>query len=130
MTATNKMKICKACKQPLPLSSFFKDHSRSDLYCRKCKSCDYERHNDKNRNRYRTSEKRLSKQIRYVQKFPERQAAREKLVKAVAAGKIARMPCEVCGKVKAHGHYDDYSKPYEVRWLCPTHHKEIHNGKL
>lgn len=45
---------------------------------------------------------------------------------AVKAGKIKRQPCEVCGTSKVEGHHDDYSKPLDVRWLCPTHHRAIH----
>lgn len=40
-------------------------------------------------------------------------------------GKITKQPCEVCGAV-AQAHHDDYSKPLEVRWLCPVHHKQEH----
>lgn len=48
-------------------------------------------------------------------------------VKAVRlANKLTRKPCEVCGAVNVHGHHDDYSKPLEVRWLCPRHHSEHH----
>ena len=46
---------------------------------------------------------------------------------SVKCGKIQRLPCEVCGAKKTHGHHKDYDKPLEVVWLCPLHHKEIHN---
>lgn len=45
---------------------------------------------------------------------------------AVAAGKIIRKPCSVCGAVPAEGHHPDYSKPYEVEFLCRQHHREVH----
>jgi len=44
----------------------------------------------------------------------------------VKAGHVQRQPCEVCGASNAQAHHDDYSKPLEVRWLCPTHHGEQH----
>lgn len=44
----------------------------------------------------------------------------------VECGRIVHQPCEVCGKDKTHGHHDDYSKPLEVRWLCPYHHRKLH----
>ena len=44
---------------------------------------------------------------------------------SVKCGKIKRLPCEVCGKKKTHGHHEDYGKPLLVNWLCPIHHKEI-----
>jgi DNA-binding XRE family transcriptional regulator len=46
--------------------------------------------------------------------------------KAIRDGVIVRQPCEVCGAEPAHGHHDDYDKPLELRWLCPTHHKALH----
>jgi hypothetical protein len=36
------------------------------------------------------------------------------------------MPCEVCGDPQTHAHHDDYSKPLDVRWFCPRHHREEH----
>lgn len=56
----------------------------------------------------------------------ERHEARWQVRRAVASGKLVRGCCEVCGSVKTHGHHDDYSKPLDVRWLCPTHHREHH----
>ncbi len=44
---------------------------------------------------------------------------------AVRDGKITRQPCETCGD-KAQAHHDDYTKPLDVRWLCPKHHAELH----
>lgn len=35
--------------------------------------------------------------------------------------------CEDCGiACVPHGHHDDYTKPMDVRWLCPTCHAAIH----
>jgi hypothetical protein len=62
-------------------------------------------------------------------KYPERLRARKLLQAAVADGRIQRQPCEVCAREKAHGHHDDYAKPYDVRWLCHrchmAHHREM-----
>jgi len=62
---------------------------------------------------------------RCAQKYPEKAKARIAFSNAVRDGKIQRQPCEVCGK-KAQGHHHDYSKPFDVRWLCTTHHREVH----
>jgi len=45
---------------------------------------------------------------------------------AIKKGILARLPCERCGAIKVHGHHDDYRKPLELRWLCPSHHKGTH----
>lgn len=54
-------------------------------------------------------------------------AAAHALVKrAINAGRLIRGNCEVCGSEDTHGHHEDYNKPLEVIWLCPTHHKLAH----
>ena len=56
--------------------------------------------------------------------------AHSKLNIAIKNGKIKRSACVVCGRKNAYGHHQDYKKPYDVIWLCPIHHKLIHqNGK-
>jgi hypothetical protein len=36
--------------------------------------------------------------------------------------------CEIDGCQEiGERHHDDYDKPLEIRWLCPTHHKELHS---
>jgi hypothetical protein len=45
---------------------------------------------------------------------------------AVARGKMLRGACEICGAQDSHAHHEDYSKPLEVRWLCKSHHEQMH----
>ncbi len=47
---------------------------------------------------------------------------------AVASGKVVPPnKCENCGiETRLHGHHEDYSKPLEVKWLCPKCHKGKH----
>lgn len=47
--------------------------------------------------------------------------------KAIRAGKLIRLSCEVCGAAEAQAHHDDYSKPLDIRWLCRSHHKLHHS---
>lgn len=59
------------------------------------------------------------------------EACRAKLNRAVREGRIDRGPCEICGttsRVEAHHH--DYSKPFDVLWLCKKHHEQLHSGQL
>lgn len=59
-------------------------------------------------------------------KFKDKRIARKRLSYAVSTGKIVRGNCEVCGKMDAQGHHEDYAKPLQVKWLCPKHHAEVH----
>lgn len=46
---------------------------------------------------------------------------------AIRDGNLIVQPCEVCGDgIGVHAHHDDYAKPLDVMWLCPTHHGERH----
>jgi len=56
---------------------------------------------------------------------PLAEKARVAISHAVADGKLERQPCETCGD-KGEAHHDDYSKPFDVRWLCRAHHMELH----
>lgn len=60
----------------------------------------------------------------------EHHKARQKTRQAIASGKLKRLPCEVCGSTTVHAHHDDYSRPLDVRWLCPKHHAEHHAKAL
>lgn len=38
-------------------------------------------------------------------------------------------PCAICGKDGQHRHHPDYSKPFEIVWLCESCHHKLHSGK-
>lgn len=38
--------------------------------------------------------------------------------------------CASCGEVRSlQKHHENYSKPYEVTWLCPKCHGQLHSAK-
>ena len=62
----------------------------------------------------------------YAEKNPEKKKAHQLLNAAVRAGKILRPEiCEQCKKKSnVEAHHEDYSKPYDVEWLC----RKCHNS--
>lgn len=73
----------------------------------------------------RSNRKWLAKTDYDKTRDPLKVRARNKVRDFIFRGKMQRMPCEVCGKT-AQAHHEDYSKPLEVKWLCPKHHAELH----
>lgn len=72
----------------------------------------------------------MGKSVRWAAPMERvKQLARQRVREALDAGRMARRPCEVCGATKAEAHHDDYTRPLEVRWLCPTHHAAAHPRK-
>lgn len=121
---TDGLKECLRCHQVLALVWFNKDRIRPDGHHSYCKDCT----NAKDRGYY---QHRLAKGVKVKSgKHPRvtglKYIARSKSHFAIQSGKIPRQPCEVCGAAKVHGHHDDYTKPLELRWLCPKHHSEHH----
>jgi hypothetical protein len=49
--------------------------------------------------------------------------------RAIRLGLLIKVPCEICGVEKVDAHHDDYSKPWDVRWLCRLHHAEHHKNE-
>jgi hypothetical protein len=45
---------------------------------------------------------------------------------AIARGRLVRGSCEECGAHEAQAHHPDYTKPFEVVWLCRVHHLSVH----
>ncbi len=71
--------------------------------------------------------KLLGYKAKYRERNPIKRKAMGVVNNAVKRGKLDKNPCEICGSEKRiHGHHDDYSKPLEVRWLCPAHHWQWH----
>ena len=60
---------------------------------------------------------------------PEKIICQKKAQTAIKHKLLIRGKCEVCGETKTHGHHPDYSKPLSVIWLCPLHHKQLHQNE-
>lgn len=95
---------------------------RTQYYC--CRACNTERSR-----RYRRTKKgrKISYDAVYrsIKKYPKKHSARVRLCLAIKKGKIKRPgACQDCGvKCKPDGHHEDYSKPFEVIWVCGSCHR-------
>ncbi len=135
------MKRCGFCKEKKPIDDFYADRSRGDGLSTLCKLCVRIRFkNSRERNpatfkkkeqNYYTKNKQkiLERRQEWYKKNRHKALAHEAVKRALFRGELVRMPCEVCGDTKVVGHHDDYSKPVDVRWLCPKHHMILHHGK-
>lgn len=83
-----------------------------------CRSCNTIRQREK----YAASESFKEAVKRNVKKYEARHPERYKAWGKASA--LPLLPCEVCGARNTHRHHDDISRPLEVRFLCPLHHKE------
>ena len=63
--------------------------------------------------------------LRSITKHPLKHKCRQAFERAVHAGILRRGCCEFCGNTKTQGHHEDYTKPYQVRWLCRKHYKLV-----
>lgn len=148
------MKTCFRCQRELPLCDFYTHPRMRDGHLNKCKDCtrmdtakrherlsrdpewfeaECERHRLKAR-RYRENgkekppspEKKRETLRRYRERFPEKERAKQAVNRAIRNGSLVPQPCEVCGSKKVHAHHDEYSKPLDVKWLCPKDHASRH----
>lgn len=70
---------------------------------------------------------RIKKQRKlFFKKNPQKWIALWKFKNAKVSGKVKSKPCEVCKDKNSQGHHRDYSKPFEVIWLCQKHHSQEH----
>lgn len=53
--------------------------------------------------------------------------AHDVVYQAKKKGLLVPQPCERCGARNVHAHHEDYDKPLEVLWLCPSHHRVRHS---
>jgi hypothetical protein len=133
------MKECFKCKKEKPLSDFYKHPQMKDGRVNKCKECnkaDVRKNRADNIDYYRAYDcKRGSRQTdeyrkRYNRDNPIKYGARTMVSNAVRDGRLSKphicsaVGCESTGRL--HGHHEDYSKPLEVRWLCPPCHFAWH----
>lgn len=130
-------KTCFKCREEKPVEEFYRHPKMADGHLGKCKECakrdvkanyanrreqysDYEQ----GRNVARREIKREYERLHNLRN-PEKYKARYAVTNAIRDGRLQRQPCEICGDA-AQAHHEDYSKPFEIRWLCFTHHRGEH----
>jgi hypothetical protein len=138
------MKICTRCFVEKDISCFQKRTASKDglsFACRECLSLyDKSRANLPHRIEARAIYSKTGKgiesgnkaKIAYTKRNPIKRAAHIIVGNAIRDKKMFKEPCEICGtEEKVYAHHDDYAKPLNVRWLCPTHHGQWHkeNGE-
>lgn len=126
---------CYACKIVKPVREYY----ATSWMCKPCHKVRDAKRRGREGDAFRnqSTEAARARKRRYAdkQRFPEREAARLAVRRAVSRGEIARRTaCESCaasptridGVSAVHAHHDDYSKPLEVRWLCAKCHTAWH----
>jgi hypothetical protein len=124
--ASLRKKACRDCRLEKPLSEFYvKERRRSSVRrFSRCKPC------------YIAWVHRSvpSGVPRVVHDYATRRMQRRAwslLGTAVYKGRIEKpSSCASCGRNfdrdKIEGHHEDYSKPYDVKWLCARCHRAVH----
>ena len=135
------MKKCFKCGKDKDLAEFYKHKQMSDGHLNKCKDCaksDSTKHRNNNVEKIREYDRsRGARQYKgynkeYREKYPNKYRAHNMINNAIRDGKLFSEGCESCGSDgKTHAHHDDYLKPLNIRWLCPSCHSEWHkeNGQ-
>jgi len=134
-----RTKECFKCGKVLLLSEFYKHPEMRDGHLGKCKTCtkaDVHANYRKNREHYAEYERRRFKSSarkllikeyahRRRMRYPEKEKAHSAVNRAIRSGKLIRSCCEICGR-KGEAHHEDYTKPFDIRWLCFYHHRKLH----
>lgn len=115
-----------ASKQCLTCPTVFKANSNKQTYCKPCAKERRRASRTVWNHKYNMKIAETKNAESRAYNKSEKGRAAQKLRDAIRQGKITRQPCEVCGEPNAQGHHTDYSKPYDVRWLCAQHHREEH----
>ena len=113
-------KVCPGCKKTKPLTEFAQDLSKSDSRTSYCKEC---------RNVYKRIRRSILPYGWRSYRNPEADKARAVIARMLKLHLIERpSTCEACKReCKPDGHHRDYSKPYDVVWLCNDCHAFVHS---
>ena len=128
------MKTCRTCENNF-IDTYF--YTRSPH----CKKCFYEKKRIvEKKNPERTRRYKREGRNRYRKQHPEMRFGRInwkpehyeiwKINYKVYKAKLKKGKCIECGDENVHAHHPDYSKPLDVIWLCPLHHKHVHQGRV
>jgi len=133
-------KHCRACNKTKEVTEFWRDGNALDGLCNKCIACkkayrsaniDHIRQHD--RERQKQSHRKIAavknvQKLRSTEEGKRKHVAQYKFSNAITAGKIKRpSTCSKCGcSGRIEGHHKDYSKPFDVVFLCTICHNQRH----
>jgi hypothetical protein len=125
------MKKCFKCNEVKDLSGFYPHKQMADGYLNKCKECarnDAALQLEKNKlnPEWLDKEKERARLKQLKLKGKPRIIIYAEIKRKITNGEINKLPCAVCGNAKAQGHHEDYSKPFDLVWLCIRHHQYRH----
>ena|SRR3990167_9115190 len=148
-------RVCRECKENKPITDFARNSMSTDGHIWICKPCYHKVYGERikiaNRN-YRIKlrpilQKKTATSVRRRRKLnleKYRKAGRERYKRdyhisktatkvrwAIENGKLIKPRyCSCCGcERKIQAHHEDYSKPYNVIWLCSSCHGFLHAYK-
>jgi len=131
------LKRCATCGETKPVSDFRQrvdgqrydgSHGGLGLYAY-CRPCERAYNNERAREFSRTDQGRVARREKVRRDCRDgKYQARLFVAMSLKYGYLTKGPCEVCGSARVHAHHTDYSDPLNVRWLCPTHHGQLHTG--
>ena len=115
MMADGRLNKCKECTKGDSKKTYEKIQSIPELAIR-----------ERKRQRIKENKRRIEGRAKKYKKQLRRSPASDILARAIRLKQIEKKPCEICGKTRAQGHHEDYSKPLDVVWLCIRHHNDRH----
>lgn len=146
-------KACRLCYIYYPLNNFHKKSNSKDGHNSICKQCkgavEAERYLIKrtqitfnrrekyceNPDKFKAANKKWKEKnpdnfIKSLRKYRStnrlKENARRSVLKRVIRNKITKSPCLICKNPKVEAHHTDYTKPFDVMWLCKSHHTAWH----
>lgn len=131
------MKRCTKCGEEKILDEFEVHKGRTDdrgSRCKLCRNKSYKREYAWNYVEANREKERERSRIKAIGKKrihdPIKQSARQALRYAVSIGRIVKPEtCRQCNAIgNLHGHHHDYSKPFDVEWLCSICHGKAHRS--
>lgn len=133
------MKRCRVCTIVKPITDFNRDPGKALGRRSLCRVCDgllrkanYWKNHDREHKKWLSRPDRQRKSRPWTKPIdPVKNSARRRLRKAVKDGRISKpTQCQLCGNHaegrSLSGHHSDYSKPFDVEWLCSRCHGITH----
>lgn len=129
------MKTCKKCGEQKEMGAFYAHPFGADGKMSSCIECQkasvkarrrLDGEKIRERDRARGSRQSPEYRIAWRKKNEAAYRAQTAVGNAVRDGKLFKEPCLFCGDENVHAHHDDYSRPLDVRWLCPKCHRRLH----